>query len=151
MVLYQEWVGGSRKWRSFPIICGNLGMDVTHMRFKKRGILMMLNYFRLPSLQLTLFINLMFCNWFIIVGKNQNKDLRIDIKVLEENIDATQRQLSKLYISQQNISMLTKKVEQLQKQKGDLVKTMEKMARNNTFLSKENRRLKSKGVCFKFT
>ena len=57
------------------------------------------------------------------------------MKVLEENIDATQRQLSKLY-----------KVEQLQKQKGDLVKTMEKMARNNTFLSKENRRLKSKGV-----
>lgn len=73
------------------------------------------------------------------------------MKVLEENIDATQRQLSKLYISQQNISMLTKKLEQLQKQKGDLVKTMEKMARNNTFLSKENRRLKSKGVCFKFT
>ena len=77
--------------------------------------------------------------------------MRVDIKILEENIDATQRQLSKLYISQQNISMLTKKVEQLQKQKGDLVKTMEKMARNNTFLSKENRRLKSKGVFLKFT
>lgn len=77
--------------------------------------------------------------------------MRTDIKVLEENMGVTQKQINKLYIARQNISALTEKVEQLQKQKGDLLKSMEKITQNNNRLSKENQRLKSKGVFVSYT
>ena len=63
----------------------------------------------------------------------------------------TQKQINKLYIARQNISALTEKVEQLQKQKGDFLKSMEKITQNNNRLSKENQRLKSKGVFVSYT
>ena len=68
---------------------------------------------------------------------------------MKENIDVIQKQIRTLRITRQNTSLLTEKVEQLQKEKRDLVKTMEKMAGNNTCLSKENQLLKSEGVRFK--
>ena len=77
--------------------------------------------------------------------------MRTDIKVLEENMGVTQKQINKLYIARQNISALTEKVEQLQKRKGDLLKSMEKITQNNNRLSKENQRLKSKGVFVSYT
>ena len=42
-------------------------------------------------------------------------------------------------------------MDQLQKQKGDLLKSMEKITQNNNRLSKENQRLKSKGVFVSYT
>lgn len=77
--------------------------------------------------------------------------MRTDIKVLEENMGVTQKQINKLYIARQNISALTEKVEQLQKQKDDFLKSMEKITQNNNRLSKENQRLKSKGVFVSYT
>ena len=77
--------------------------------------------------------------------------MRTDIKVLEENMGVTQKQINKLYIARQNISALTEKMEQLQKRKGDLLKSMEKITQKNNLLSKENQRLKSKGVFVSYT
>ena len=77
--------------------------------------------------------------------------MRTDIKVLEENMGVTQKQINKFYIARQNISALTEKVEQLQKQKDDFLKSMEKITQNNNRLSKENQRLKSKGVFVSYT